>query len=136
IRLDVETELQVGELGGLMKARHVIVIGLAVSAAACSSAQPTVTPSSSAPTTVSSSSTSTTVSQTTDNPPPVPHCYYTGSGYGLCEDYVIPMPGEVVLFTRPDKDGIFRLTGPAPLQTKLAVACGDAGCVYNHLDWN
>jgi len=41
------------------------------------------------------------------------------------------MPGEVVLFTRPDKDGIFRLTGPAPLQTKLAVACGDAGCVYN-----
>jgi len=100
-----------------MKARHVIVIGLAVSAAACSSAQPTVTPSSSAPTTVSStststtagsSSTSTTVSQTTDNPPPVPHCYYTGSGYGLCEDYVIPMPGEVVLFTRPDKDGIFR----------------------------
>ena len=128
-----------------MKARHVIVIGLAVSAAACSSAQPTVAPSSSAPTTVSStststtagsSSTSTTVSQTTDNPPPVPHCYYTGSGYGLCEDYVIPMPGEVVLFTRPDKDGIFRLTGPAPLQTKLAVACGDAGCVYNHLDWN
>jgi len=56
IRLDVETELQVGELGGLMKARHVIVIGLAVSAAACSSAQPTVTPSSSAPTTVSSTS--------------------------------------------------------------------------------
>jgi len=35
----------------------------------------------------------------------------------------------------PDKDGVFSLTGPAPLQTKTAVACGDAGCVYNHLNW-
>jgi len=46
------------------------------------------------------------------------------------------MPGTVVLFTHPDKKGIFKLSGPAPLQTKLAVACGDAGCVYNHLDWS
>ena len=30
----------------------------------------------------------------------------------------------------------FKLSGPAPLQTKDAVACGDLGCVYNHLDWS
>jgi hypothetical protein len=46
------------------------------------------------------------------------------------------MPGTVVLFTHPDSDGIFKLTGPAPLQTEKPVACGDAGCVYNHLDWD
>jgi len=128
-----------------MKARYIIVMGLAVVAAACSSAPPTATPSTSTPTTVGSTSTSTTIgssptsttpNQKTGGPPPVPHCYYTGSGYGTCEGYVIPEPGTVVLFTHPDKDGIFRLTGPAPLQSKIAVACGDAGCVYNHLDWN
>ena len=128
-----------------MKARRFIVMGLAVLAAGCSSGPPTATPSSSTPSTVTSASASTTVTsssvpttapQATDKPPPVPHCYYTGSGYGLCEGAVIPMPGTVVLFTHPDKDGIFRLTGPSPLQTEKAVACGDAGCVYNHLDWN
>jgi hypothetical protein len=126
-----------------MRARYVIVTGLAVLAAACSGATPTVTPSSSAPTTVSTtsttvatSSTTTTTSPTGDQPPPVPHCYYTGSGYGLCEGIVLPMPGTVVLFTHPDKNGDFKLSGPAPLQTKDAVACGDLGCVYNHLDWS
>ena len=126
-----------------MRARYVIVTALAVLGAACSGGTPTVTPSSSAPTTlsttsttVSTSSTSTTTSQTTDQPPPVPHCYYTGSGYGTCEGIVLPMPGSVVLFTHPDKDGVFKLSGPAPLQTKDAVACGDLGCVYNHLDWS
>ncbi|MFZ2057169.1 MAG: carboxypeptidase-like regulatory domain-containing protein [Acidimicrobiales bacterium] len=118
-----------------MKARHVIVIGLAVLATACSNTTLTLPPSSTTPTFVSSTTTSTTVNQTPGKPPPVPHCYYTGSGYGTCEGYVIPMPGTVILFTHPDKDGIFKLTGPAPLQTKVAVACGDAGCVYNHLDW-
>ena len=119
-----------------MKARYVIVMGLAVLATSCSTSLPTVIPPTSTPTTVSPTSTSTTVSTSDNNPPPVPHCYYTGSGYGTCEGYVIPEPGTVVLFTRPDKDGIFKLTGPAPLQTETAVACGDAGCVYNHLDWN
>ena len=128
-----------------MKARHVIVLGLAVLATSCSSSLPTVIPPTSPPTTVSPASTSTTLSPAStsttvtpsdNNPPPVPHCYYTGSGYGTCDGYVIPQPGTVVLFTRPDKDGIFRLTGPAPLQTETAVACGDAGCVYNHLDWS
>jgi hypothetical protein len=83
--------------------------------------------------TTSSISTSTTANQTTGKPPPVPSCYYTGSED--CEGYTIPAPGSVVLFTRPGKEGVFRLTGPAPLQTKHWVACGDAGCVYNHLDW-
>ena len=125
-----------------MRARHVVVVGLAVLAAACSSSPSSVTPSSTTATTGASSTTSvapsstTTPNQSVDKPPAVPHCYYTGSGYGLCENIVLPMPGTVVLFTRPDKDGVFKLTGPAPLQTKVAVACGDAGCVYNHLDWS
>ena len=126
-----------------MKTRRFIVVALAVFAAARSSAPSTVTPPSSMPTIVSSTSTtivsstttSTTVNQTPGEPPPVPHCYYTGSGYGTCEGYIIPAPGTVILLTRPDKNGIFKLTGPAPLQTKVSVACGDAGCVYNHLDW-
>ena len=71
----------------------------------------------------------------TNEPPPVDPCYYQGSGYGLCEGIVLPHPGAVVLLTHPDKDGIFHLKGPAPLQTKQSVACGDAGRVYNHLDW-
>ncbi|MGA2806152.1 MAG: hypothetical protein ABSF89_17495, partial [Acidimicrobiales bacterium] len=124
-----------------MKARHIVLIGLAVLAAACSSSTPAATPSTS--TTVSPASTSTTVSPTStsttayqaNREPPVPHCYYTGSGYGTCEGYIIPGPGTVILLTHPDKNGIFKLTGPAPLQTTTAVACGDAGCVYNHLDW-
>ena len=68
-------------------------------------------------------------------PPPVPECYYTGSGYGSCEGFTIPKPGSVVTLTMPDKDSVFKLTGPAPLQSATPVACGDAGCTYNHLDW-
>ena len=69
-------------------------------------------------------------------PPPVPQCYYTGSGYGLCEGNVIPEPGSVVKLIYPNKKGVFELTGPTPLQWTRAVACGDMGCVYNHLDWS
>jgi hypothetical protein len=69
-------------------------------------------------------------------PPPVPQCYYTGSGYGLCEGYVIPAPGSVVKLIYPNKKGVFELTGPTPLQWTRQVACGDLGCVYNHLDWS
>ena len=70
-------------------------------------------------------------------PPPVPEFWYTGS-----EADNIPGGGTVVLFTHPDvvlahpyNWGVFHLTGPKPLQTKHSVACGDLGCVYNHLDW-
>lgn len=70
-----------------------------------------------------------------DTPPPIPQCFYTGSGYGSCEGYTIPGGGTVVPMIYPDKKGIFKLTGPAPLQFTHWVACGDAGCVYNHLDW-
>ena len=45
-----------------MKARYIVVIGLAVLAAACSSSKPAATPSTSTSTTVSPASTSTTVS--------------------------------------------------------------------------
>jgi len=55
---------QVGERGGSMKARYIVVIGLAVLAAACSSPKPAATPSTSTSTTVSPTSTSTTVSPT------------------------------------------------------------------------
>ena len=47
-----------------MKARHIVLIGLAVLAAACSSSPPAATPSTSTSTTVSPASTSTTVSPT------------------------------------------------------------------------
>ncbi len=78
--------------------------------------------------------------RTSDGPPPVPECFYTGhDGYsdptGPCGGMLIPGGGTVLVFTHPDKDGIFKLTGPAPLQTKHWVACGDAGCVYNELSW-
>ena len=36
--------------------------------------------------------------------------------------------GTIVKLTAPDKQGNFSPSGPAPLQTKDAVACGDAGC--------
>ena len=70
--------------------------------------------------------------RTSDGPPPVPECFYTGhDGYsdptGPCGGMLIPGGGTVLVFTHPDKDGIFKLTGPAPLQTKHWVACGDAG---------
>jgi hypothetical protein len=101
-----------------MKAKDV-TFGPAILAAGRSSTTPTVTPSSATPTTAgSSSATSTTQTQTNGKPPPVPHCYYTGSGYGYCEGIVLPMTGTVVLFTHPDRSGVFRLGGPTPLQTK------------------
>jgi hypothetical protein len=70
-------------------------------------------------------------------PPPVPECFYTGSGYGLCQVWVIPAGGSVVLFTHPGPGGVYHLTGPAPLQYTQHVSCGaESGiCLYNHLDW-
>ena len=124
-----------------MKARLVMAVGLlSLLAAACSSS-PSTAPSTSqttSPTTTStaSSTTSTTTAPSHEKPPPVPPCYYQGSGYGTCEGIVLPHPGAVELLTHPDKDGIFHLKGPTPLQTTQSVACGDAGCVYNHLDWS
>src|SRR5208283_961365 len=53
---------QVCKQGGSMKARHIVLIGLAVLAAACSSSPPAAAPSTSTSTTVSPTSTSTTVS--------------------------------------------------------------------------
>ncbi|HEY4347728.1 MAG TPA: hypothetical protein VGM80_09065 [Gaiellaceae bacterium] len=72
----------------------------------------------------------------TEGPPPVPDCYHLGSGYGTCEGNVIPGDGSIAKLTIPDKRGIYSLRGPAPLQFTKSVACGDAGCVYNHLSWS
>ncbi len=71
----------------------------------------------------------------TTKPPPIPTCYYTGSGYGDCEGYIIPGGGTVVPLTVANKTDKFKLKGPTPLQWTKSVACGDMGCVYNHLDW-
>jgi hypothetical protein len=71
-----------------------------------------------------------------DTPPPIPACFKTGSGYGLCQGMVIPGDGTIVKITVANKKDEFKLTGPAPLQTTKPVACGDAGCVYNHLNWS
>ncbi len=69
-------------------------------------------------------------------PPPLPSCFETGSGYGLCQGEVIPGGGSVTKLIAPeDSKGDFVLTGPAPLQSTKPVACGDEGCVYNHLNW-
>ena len=69
------------------------------------------------------------------HPPPLPDCFKTGSGYGSCEGMVIPGGGTVIKVTVADKKDEFKLTGPAPLQHTKAVACGDLGCIYNHLNW-
>ncbi len=63
----------------------------------------------------------------TTKPPPTPTCYYTGSGYGDCEGYIIPGGGTVVPLTVANKKDKFKLKGPAPLQSTKPVACGDAG---------
>jgi hypothetical protein len=135
-RLDLGMGFQVCKRGGSMKARHITVVGLALLVALLGGATQAISPRTGAVrATTASILTSAVIRQTSEKPPPVPKCFYTGSGYGTCEGYVIPTPGTVVLFTHPDKDGVFSLTGPAPLQTKDPVACGDAGCVYNHLNW-
>jgi hypothetical protein len=71
-----------------------------------------------------------------EQPPPVPSYYYTGNGIN------IPTGATVVLFTHPNlflspaARWVFHLTGPEPLQSKVQVACGGAGCVWNHLNWS
>ncbi|MGZ4306410.1 MAG: hypothetical protein ACXVSL_16280 [Solirubrobacteraceae bacterium] len=71
-----------------------------------------------------------------NKPPPLPDCFETGSGYGTCQGEIIPGGGSVTKLIAPeDSKGDFTLTGPAPLQSTKPVACGDAGCVYNHLNW-
>jgi hypothetical protein len=65
----------------------------------------------------------------------VPACFASGSGYFTCQGEIIPGGGTVQTLTTPDAGNAFSLSGPAPLQSTKPVACGDAGCVYNHLDW-
>jgi len=65
-------------------------------------------------------------------PPPVPACY---SGTGECHGVFL----KSAIGATQDlnaKEGRFDLTGPAPLQTTKPVACGELGCLYNHLNWS
>jgi len=65
------------------------------------------------------------------SPPPVPACF---SEVGICQGVPLKSAiGAVKLTSAPH--GLFKLTGPAPLQTTEPVACGDLGCLFNHLDW-
>jgi hypothetical protein len=67
--------------------------------------------------------------------PPIPDCFAAGSGYGSCDGIAVPGGSAIVRMTAENKKTSFYLTGPAPLQSTKAAACGDAGCVYHHLDW-
>jgi hypothetical protein len=64
-------------------------------------------------------------------PPSVPACY---SQTGACGGIFIKAAVGVVKRTS-GQHGVFTLTSPAPLQFTAPVSCGDAGCLYNHLNW-
>ena len=65
------------------------------------------------------------------SPPTVPACY---SSVGACEGIFLKAPIGAAKKTGA-LHSVVQLTGPAPLQFKTPVACGDAGCLYNHLNW-
>ncbi len=67
--------------------------------------------------------------------PPVPACFSQGTGYGSCSGIAIPAGAAVTRMTAENRKEEFYLLGPAPLQSTKAAACGDAGCVYHHLNW-
>jgi hypothetical protein len=67
--------------------------------------------------------------------PPIPACFSEGSGYGSCDGIAVPGGSAIVRMTAENKKTSFYLTGPSPLQSTTAAACGDAGCIYHHLDW-
>ena len=65
-------------------------------------------------------------------PPPVPDCATVAS---FCLGVQLKSAIDPAPLTAAH-DGVFTLTGPKPLQTKAPASCGDAGCIYNHLDWH
>ena len=71
-----------------------------------------------------------TLARAADAPPHVPACYSAGG----CPDFSFRGDVSPVTLTGGN-DGVFSLSGPAPLQTTKPVACGDAGCLYNSLTW-
>jgi hypothetical protein len=75
--------------------------------------------------------------QGASNPPRVPSCFKTGSGYGTCQGNVIPAGGTVKKLAAPNAgEDRFMLTGPAPLQSTKPVVCNNGTCLYHHLDWS
>jgi hypothetical protein len=71
----------------------------------------------------------------TETIPPVPDCFTQGTGYGSCSGIEIPTGAAVTKMLVENKKSDFYLIGPAPLDSTKAVACGDEGCVYHHLNW-
>lgn len=71
-------------------------------------------------------------------PPPVDACY---SQAGYCNGAFMKSAVAPTLVTTPlaedDMWATFTFTSPsAGINTTTPVACGDAGCLYNHYDWN
>jgi hypothetical protein len=66
-------------------------------------------------------------------PPKVPACF---SQAGICDGMPLKSAFGPTKLTSGAKNGVFDLTGPSPLQFTEHVACGDAGCIFNHLDWH
>lgn len=71
-------------------------------------------------------------------PPPVDACY---SEAGFCNDVFMKAPIAPTTVTTPvsedDTWATFTFTSPsAGINTTTPVGCGDAGCVFNHYDWN
>lgn len=65
-------------------------------------------------------------------PPAVPACF---SQVGICEGVPLKSVIAPTKLTAPENgNGLFKLKGPAPLQSTQPVACGDI-CIYNHLNW-
>ena len=64
-------------------------------------------------------------------PPKVPACY---SSTGSCEGIFLKAAIGATKETSASH-GVFHLTGPAPKQFTTPVSCGDAACLYNHLNW-
>jgi len=72
------------------------------------------------------------VGESTHAPPPVPACYHSSGG--PCEGIFLKSAVGISRITTAGKGGVISLKGPAPLQFKKSVSCGDAGCLYNHLN--
>jgi hypothetical protein len=76
------------------------------------------------------------IAQRATNPPPLPSCFKTGSGFGTCQGNVIPGGGTITKLAAPNAgEDRFMLTGPAPLQSTEPVVCNNGICLYHHLDW-
>jgi len=66
------------------------------------------------------------------SPPPVPACFKAA---GPCEGIFLKSAGAPLTKETGGKNGVFTMSA-TPLQFTKPVACGDLGCIYNHLNWS